>query len=342
AIFALFDAVLLQTLPVREPERLVLFSASPGEGTATGNPPRGRWTLFSAEVYDFLRRQPLPYESLAAVRSGEATVSVRMGGSSSGSGRVERGRVHLVSGNYFAAMGVDASLGRTLSTDDDRPHAPPAAVVSHGFSKQRLEGDAAVVGRTAMLNGTAFTIVGVAPPQFFGERVRRPPDFWTPLVFQPQIELRPSYLERSDAYWLSLVGRLAGRATRVQAQTATTVALKQFLENRAGARLTRQLLTESLLLALLGGVCGVLLAKWAANLLLALVVSKDSPLHVTLNAPVLAFTAGVMVLAGVVFGLAPALSAGRVDLVSGLTSRSRSLTSTRHWLAPPESLVAVQ
>src|SRR5262245_14885500 len=67
AIFALFDAVLLKPLPVREPERLVLFSESVGEGTATGNPPSSRWTLFSTEAFEFLRRQPLPFASLAAV-----------------------------------------------------------------------------------------------------------------------------------------------------------------------------------------------------------------------------------------------------------------------------------
>ncbi len=60
AIFTLFDAILLRALPVRDPARLVLFNASPGEGTSTGDPPKGRWRLFSTEVYEFLRTQPLP------------------------------------------------------------------------------------------------------------------------------------------------------------------------------------------------------------------------------------------------------------------------------------------
>ena len=70
AIFTLFDAILLRSLPVRDPTRLVLFSDGVSEGTLTGNPPEGRWEQFSYETYEYLRRQRLPYESLAAVRSG--------------------------------------------------------------------------------------------------------------------------------------------------------------------------------------------------------------------------------------------------------------------------------
>src|SRR5262245_41595290 len=81
AMFSLFDAVVLRALPVPEPDRLVLFSESAGEGTRTSTTiPTGRWELFSAEAYTFLRDQPLPYQALAAVRSGETTVSVRIPG----------------------------------------------------------------------------------------------------------------------------------------------------------------------------------------------------------------------------------------------------------------------
>ena len=96
AIFTLFDALLLESLPVRDPERLVLFNAAPNEGTSVGTPPVGRWRLFSYEAYEFLRKQPLPFESLAAFRSGEAPVSVRVAGEASESAAAQRARVHCL------------------------------------------------------------------------------------------------------------------------------------------------------------------------------------------------------------------------------------------------------
>jgi predicted permease len=421
AVFLLFNAVLLKTLPVHDPERLVLASADATTGTATGNAPQGRWKLFSTEVFEHLRRELGPYADVAAVQSGQTTVAVRLTGAPADSGPVARARVHLVSGNYFSVMAVGAAAGRVLGGDDGRADSAPAAVVSYAFWEQRLGGDAAAIGRVATLNGTAFTIVGVTPPEFFGEWVRQAPDFWVPLRFQPQIDLRPSYLDRTDAYWLSLVGRLSGGVTRARAQAAATGALQQFLEHSAGtilpddrvrairdahvelvdgaggisglrqtysaplrillvvvalvllvacanvgnlqlsraaarrgeitvrlalgasrARLMRQLLTESLLLAAIGAVCGVMIARWSASALLVLVASRTSPVQAVLDAQVIAFTAGISMLAAVVFSLAPALHAGRSDLVSGLKAGNRSVTSARRWLGAAETLVAAQ
>lgn len=240
AIFSLFDAILLESLPVREPSQLVLFSDDVGEGTYTNSSPlAGQWGLFTKESYDFLKSQSLPFESLCAFRSGTATVSVRMPGQNEDA-QVRRAVVHLVSGNYFATLGVDAAFGRTLSDDDNRVNAQPVAVVSHGYWKQHLNSDRSAVGQVTILNGLPVTIVGVAPPEFFGERVRGAPDFWLPFVFQPQIELRESYLERTDTYWLSLMGRLRHSVSREQARMAATIALRRYLASQAGTQLNTE------------------------------------------------------------------------------------------------------
>ena len=120
AIFTLFDAVLLESLPVHEPARLVLFTDNSGEGTQTSDtPPTGHWRYFSSESYEFLHTQPLPFESLAAFRSGEDPVAVQFAGAGGSDSPVQRASAHLVSGNYFEAMGVGAAIGRVLPQSDD-------------------------------------------------------------------------------------------------------------------------------------------------------------------------------------------------------------------------------
>jgi predicted permease len=419
AIFTLFDAVLLESLPVREPSRLVLFSDQVGEGTSTGSLPNASWNLFTNESYEFLKKQPLPFESLGAFRSGEDPVTVHFPGDSD-SGPLQRAVSHLVSGNYFDVLGVDAALGRSLRPDDDKPNANPVTVVSNGYWKQRLHSDPNAIGKVAILNGTAFTIVGVAPPEFFGERVRRSPDYWLPLNFQPQIEQRASFLNLTDYYWLSLMARLRPGVTRNQAQEASTIALQQLLTSKAGSQLTaddkanlaknkvqlfdggagisglrlryseplrillivvalvlliacanvgnlllaravarrtevtvrlalgasrgrliRQLLTESVMLAVIGAAVGVLLASWAVQALVQF-LAGTAPLHTSLNLPVLAFTIGITLVAGIVFGLAPALQAGRTDLVTALKMGGNRVTGGQRKFGTTQGLVVGQ
>ncbi|HXN66014.1 MAG TPA: ABC transporter permease [Candidatus Acidoferrales bacterium] len=411
AIFTLFDSVLLQKLPVRDPGQLVLFTNETGEGTRSSDSVLpGHWDYYSWENYQYLRQEPLPFTDLAAYRSGQGPVSVRMPGANGGDAQVQRATVHPVSGNFFDVMGVPAALGRTLEPSDDQRNAPPTAVASYDYWKQHLNGDRGAVGRTVILNSTSFTIVGVMPQSFFGERVRTAPNYWVPLSFQSQIELRPSYLDDPNAYWLNLIARIKPGVTMAQAQAAATIALQQFLLNKQGSKLTpedrqniakvyvglfdgstgvshlrdiysqplrillavvamvlliacanvgnlmlsrasarqteisvrlalgasklrliRQLLTESLLLALVGGACGIMLAHWGVDLLVT-ALAKNSPMKPHLNGPVLLFTIGVTVFAGILFGLAPALYARKTDLASALRAGSKRVAGgDRKW-----------
>lgn len=401
AIFTLINAVVLKPLPVTKPEELVLFNDSPSEGTRTsdGDIAAGRRDLFSYPEYRYFREHNGSFQELSAFRSGESRISVRRTDAQSGEA-AQRASGHLVSGNYFTVLGVNAMQGRVLTNEDDSPAAQPAAVISNAYWKQKLSGDTQIVGKNILLNGTAFTIVGVIPPEFFGTRVRRSPDFWLPLAFQPQIELRKSYLEDKNVSWLNLIGRLKPGIQLARAQTGVNVDLQQFLTEQSGSqlsdesraaiqssyvslapgarglsglrffysqalrmlmvivalvlliacanvgnlllsraaarqaeislrqalgasrgRLVRQLLTESLLLAVIGGVAGILVAQWGVSLLVTR-LAATSPLDVKPDASVLLFTLGISLVSGVLFGIAPALRATKADLTSALKEKS--------------------
>ncbi|HEY2981506.1 MAG TPA: ABC transporter permease, partial [Anaerolineales bacterium] len=236
AIFTLIDAVMLKALPVEKPEQLVLFDDGPSEGELVGNQ-TGRWQLFSYPLYAYLRDHGNFFQGLCAFRSGEDRLSVRFGESLSGEPAHEASG-HLVSGNYFSVMGVNAVLGRVLTSEDDLAGASPAAVISYGYWRQRFNLDPSAIGRAVDLNGTPFTIVGVAPREFFGVRVRRVPDFWLPITMQPQITLRKSFLDDHDRHWINLLGRLKPGAGIEQAQAVANVQLRQFLTQQAGTQIT--------------------------------------------------------------------------------------------------------
>ena len=400
AIFTLVNAVMLKKLPVYKPEELVLFSDVTGEGTSMEDSPRtGVWQRFSYASYEHLLKNNQSFQDIVAVRSGESPLSVRQ--TDSQANAAVRARGHLVTGNYFAVLGVKAMRGRVLTPADDNASAQPAAVISDRYWKQQFNSDPNIVGKTLIINGINFTVAGITPPEFFGIRVRRPPDFWLPLSFQPQIEQRGDFLTDTQAYWLTPFGRLKPGVTMAQAQANMNLALQQFLTQQAGSELTeerqkgiqntfitlvsgqgglsglrraystplqmlmaivgmvlliacanvgslllsraasrkaeislrmalgatrwriiRQLLTESMLLALVGGVCGVLLAQWGVTVLVNL-VAKTSPLDTRPDSGVLLFTLGVSIVAGVLFGLVPAVQASRTNLSSAMKEKNR-------------------
>ena len=403
AIFTLVNAVMLNSLPVEKPEQLVLFTDTTGEGTSSvDSPMTGVWQRFSYASYEYFRSHNQSFQDLAAIRSGESRVSIREINSQANS--AVRASGHLVTGNYFSLLGVRATRGRVLTPDDDKPVAQPAIVISHNYWEKKLNSDPGVVGKAFAINGTNFTVVGVTAPEFFGVRVRRSPDFWVPLSFQPQIELRDSYLTDKQVYWLTIVGRLKPEVTLNQAQADVNLGLRQFLTELAGSelnedrqkaiqntfitlaegeggisglrrnyskplqmlmaivgmilliacanvgslllsraaarkaeislrmalgatrrRIVRQLLTESMLLAAIGGVCGVLLAQWGVTVLVNL-VARDAPLDTRPDAGVLAFTIGVSIVAGLLFGLVPAVQASKTNLSSAMKEKQRMRT----------------
>jgi hypothetical protein len=174
AIFTLINAFLLQFLPVNDPAHLVLFHDGISSGVYSGDEFQG--DEFSYPFYEYLTAHNDSFEDLCAFRQGIDRVILHVS-DANGAGPWERANVHLASGNYFNVLGVSAAAGRLLTPSEDSPTAAPAAVLSYPFWRDRFASDPAIPGKTVVLNGTAFIIVGVAAREFFGERVESAPDF---------------------------------------------------------------------------------------------------------------------------------------------------------------------
>ena len=230
AIFTLIDAVMLRSLPVADPGRL--YRVGDGDDCCVEGGPQDRWGMFSFPLYQRLKSEAPEFEDAAAFQTGRGQLSVRREGVESAARPL---RSEYVTGNYFSVLGVGAFGGRVFTANDDRPAAPPVAVLSHRAWQGTYGGDATVVGATFVIEGHPFTVIGVAPPAFFGETVRSdPPDIWIPLQQEPMIGGEGSLLRQSVSAWLRMIGRLRPGASVAGMAPRLTGILRQWMVNDSG------------------------------------------------------------------------------------------------------------
>ncbi|HWZ79958.1 MAG TPA: ABC transporter permease [Candidatus Sulfotelmatobacter sp.] len=403
AIFTLVNAVMMKSLPVAEPERLVKLGDEFMCCVGFGHRDDGDYALFSTAVYEHIKKNAPEFEELAAMQAGYLyrPVVVRRGDTNE-SARSVMGE--FVSGNYFRTFGLRPSAGRLFSDADDVQGAPIVAVMSYETWKNSYSGDRSVVGSTFYVNTKPVTIAGIAPEGFFGDRLSSaPPDFYLPIESMPPLANVP-YVHDPDGNWLYMIGRLKPGVSQVQLQAKLSGLLRQALatthtysskdsqsalarahlvltpggagvqliqeeyvshlkllmwcsglvlliacanianlllargmgrkaemsvRTALGAmryRIVRQLLTESLLLAGLGGLAGLAVAYAGTKMLLALAFPDAAglPIHASPPPQVIAFACGLSLLTGVLFGVAPAWMAAQAQPVEALRSGSRT------------------
>ena len=414
AIFSLVHAVLLKSLPVAKPSEL--YRIGDVENCCVNGGLQDNWSLFSYDKYKTFRDNTTGFLELAAFQSGADLLGVRRGGSNQ---PAQSERTEYVSGNYFNMFGIGAYVGRVLTPSDDHKGAAPVVVMSYRTWQQKYGQDPTVVGASFTLNGQPFTVVGITPPGFFGDRLDATPAFWIPLSDEPLVE-SSSIMDFPQQDWLDVIGRIAPGADPKQIEAHLQLELQQWLlspiakldpgeralvpkqtlhlsaggagvqmmrdEYQAGlhllmwvsgfvlmiacanvanlmlvraatrkqqtsiraalgaprARQIGQVLTESSVLALLGGMAGVGLAFAGTRLILALAFQKNEvAIHATPSLPVLAFTFVVALLTGILFGVAPAWMTATTDPADALRGASRT-TGGRSSGWTQKSLVVAQ
>ena len=226
AIFSLLDAVLLRTLPVREPQKLVLFGNGKDQGVTNSFPDQSV-DLFS---YPFFRKVEQRNDLFSGV-AGQMSIIWTVHGFVDTSSEIEKMGVQLVTGNYFPVLSVNASLGRVLTEADDQTQGGhPVAVISYAWWQRRLGADPAAIGKTITIDNIAYTIVGVAPKEFFGATVGTAPDLWVPLAMEKQMPPMHFDGRTDDAFQsLNLIARLRDDVSADQAGAGVNLLFKQWL-----------------------------------------------------------------------------------------------------------------
>jgi predicted permease len=417
AIFTLVHAVLMKSLPVADPKSLYrvgdLDDCCVNGGFINDD---GDFDLFSWQLYKHLQETTPEFERLAAMQAGGNSMIVRRGSEPAKSEATQ-----FVSGNFFTTFGIGPYAGRVLTDKDDTAGAAPAVVMSYQAWQSDYGGDPAVVGSTFYLQGQPATVVGIAPPGFFGDRIRSgPPAMWVPLASEPLIEEKNSVLHVPDSNWLYVVGRLKpgvsvaaltdkmssrlrewlAQEPRYSQDGGTSIIPKQHvvivpggagiqnLQKETGkglyllmtisalvllvacanianlmlargatrraeisvrmalgaarARVIRQMLTESLLLACMGGLAGLAVAYAGTRTILALAFpdSPQLPIAASPSLAVLGFAFALSLLTGVVFGIVPAWMTSNSDPAEALRGVSRTTRDSTS--LPQRSLIVVQ
>jgi predicted permease len=414
AIFTLVHAVLLNSLPVTKPSEL--YRVGDVENCCVNGGLQDNWSLFSYDKYETFRDNTPGFVELAAFQAGNDLIGVRRGGRTQ---PAQSMRSEFVSGNYFAMFGIGPYAGRVLMPSDDHRGASPVAVISYRAWQQKFGGDQSVVGGTFTMNGQPFTVVGIAPPAFFGDRLTDPAAFWIPIADEPLIDGTMALVDFPQQDWLDVIGRIApgtdpkqigahmqvelqqwllspiaqlqpGERDVVPKQTlrlspggagvqalrdeylsslhllmwisalvlaiacanvanlmlvrASTRKLQTSIRAALGAsagRQVRQVLSESVVLALLGGVVGVAIAFGATRLILHLAFQNTYvAIHASPSLPVLAFTFAVSLITGILFGVAPAWITANAAPADALRGAGRSTGRSGGWTQ--KSLIIAQ
>ena len=230
AIFTLIHAVMLRSLPVADPGRL--YRVGSGDDCCVEGGPQDKWGMFSYSLFERLKKEAPEFEEVAAFQAGRWRVGARREGVESLARPL---RSEYVTGNYFSTLGVGAFGGRVFTPDDDKPSAPPVAVLSHRVWQTIYASDPSVVGSTFAIEGHPFTVIGVAPAGFFGETLQSdPPDIWLPLQQEPMVNGDNTLLHQSISAWLRMIGRLRPGASTDGMAPRLTGALRQWMQSDSG------------------------------------------------------------------------------------------------------------
>ena len=228
SIFTLVYAVLLKSLAVANPGELYRLGKESRCCYYNGYSQDKEFSLVSYDLYKYLRDNTKGFSELAAFSSVEPLFGVRR------SGRAEPAQSYpgeYVSGNYFTMFGLTAYAGRTFTNSDDQPGARAVAVMSYRLWQQRYGSDPSVIGSAFDLDEKSFTVVGIAPPGFFGDQLRdSPPDFFLALNAEPFVEADGD-LNKHDLHWLDVIGRIRPGANPTSVEARMRVELKQWLRS---------------------------------------------------------------------------------------------------------------